>query len=248
MKPQPKHVLILGCGRSGTSIFGELFEHLPDYTYYSEPDFAQYCQLDFSSAIAAKVPRDSAEFPAPAGLSFPPNELPADFRENGIIFWQIRHPLDAICSLRVGISKNWGHHPRPHDWQTWLDRPLIERCAHHWTYLNSNGYQQLADQTTICRFEEMIDNPQTFAENACLQAGVDITLRTTEIGEWADRVQDTNNEKFIEAETSRPYSTNDHSRRVGRWKENLSKKEVKAVLPIIAGTAVMFGYELPGLP
>ena len=34
------HVLILGCGRSGTSIFGELLEHLAPYTYYSEPAFA----------------------------------------------------------------------------------------------------------------------------------------------------------------------------------------------------------------
>ena len=39
-RPAPANVAILGCGRSGTSIFGELFEAIPGYTYYSEPFLA----------------------------------------------------------------------------------------------------------------------------------------------------------------------------------------------------------------
>jgi hypothetical protein len=31
------NAVVLGCGRSGTSIFGELFEALPGFTYLSEP-------------------------------------------------------------------------------------------------------------------------------------------------------------------------------------------------------------------
>ena len=43
----PSHVIILGCGRSGTSIFGELFEHIPGYMYYSEPPFDVVVDLCF---------------------------------------------------------------------------------------------------------------------------------------------------------------------------------------------------------
>ena len=240
-----KHTLILGCGRSGTSIFGEFFDHLPEYSYYSEPDFAEYRQLDFSKPVAAKVPRDNKDFPGPHGLSFPPDALPEAFLENGLIFWQVRHPLDAICSLRIGIARNWGHHPRPHDWQEWLERPLLERCAHHWAHLNSDGYQHVAKQAVVCRFEDMIRDPMQFAQSIAGQTGLDLQKNGDQIREWATRVQDTNNEKFVEAHTSRPYSRPDHSKRVGRWQENLTGPEVGMVLPIIADAAMTFDYQLP---
>ena len=44
---------------------------------------------------------------------------------------------------------------------------------------------------------------------------------------WIRRVQNANNEHFIEAMTSRSYSRNDHSVRVGRWRQNLSAEEVE---------------------
>jgi hypothetical protein len=137
------HALILGCGRSGTSIFGELFEHLPGYRYYSEPPFEDLFRLDYSQPVAVKVPRESEGYPADTGLSFPltalGNALPAPRQ----MFWLVRHPLDTISSLKVGIARNWGHHPKPPDWREWLSRPLAERCAHHWNYLNSRGYARV---------------------------------------------------------------------------------------------------------
>lgn len=101
----------------------------------------------------------------------------------------MRHPLDAVCSLRVGICGGCDHHPRPLDWEDWLGRSLVERCAHHWAVINGDG--------------------------------------------------------FVEAETSRRHSRPDHSRRVGRWRENLSADEVDAVWPIVADAAATFGYGRP---
>ena len=54
-----ENVLILTCGRSGTSIFGKLFNHLSTHTYYSEINFDLYLNKDFSKPIAAKVPREN---------------------------------------------------------------------------------------------------------------------------------------------------------------------------------------------
>ena len=243
MQPE-KHVLILGCGRSGTSIFGEFFEHLPAYAYYSEPPFEQLKTINYASPVAIKVPKESPGFPPSPGLPFPLEDLLRIFPEPRQFYWQVRNPLDTICSLRVGISKNWGHHPKPPDWQEWLSRPLLERCAHHWNYINATGYAQVASWVKPTRFEDMITHPLDFASNICEDVGMDTKTHASSIRQWAQRVQNTNNAHFVEAQTSRPYSRPDHQVRVGRWKENLSEAEVESILPIIQETAATFGYEI----
>lgn len=37
LSASPANAAVLGCGRSGTSIFGELFAALPGFRYWSEP-------------------------------------------------------------------------------------------------------------------------------------------------------------------------------------------------------------------
>lgn len=239
----PANVVILGCGRSGTSIFGELFYHLPPYRYYSEPVYQMLIDMDRTSPVAVKVPRSDPGYPPSQGLSVPLDHL-NKIMSKPIIFWQVRHPLDTICSLKVGISKNWGHHPRPPDWQDWLNRPLIERCAHHWRYINSVGYAQVKDICHITRFEEMLNDTCTFVRKVLSKINLDIDDKNPDLLAWIDRVQDSNNEKFVEAETSRAYSTEDHSVKVGRWKENLTHKEIKTVLPMVSESALQFGYKI----
>ena len=238
------HVIILGCGRSGTSIFGELFEHLEPYTYYSEPFFDDLLQLDFTLPIAVKVPKESINYPPTPGLSFPLTNLLAEIPDPKSFYWLVRHPLDTICSLRVGISKDWGHHPKPPDWRDWLERPVIERCSHHWNYINSLGYKHLHALAGVKYFEEMIRTPRPFANAICKEIGLDIEAHELALSEWANRVQNTNNEHFVEAKTSRNYSRADHQTRIDRWKENLSMEEIKRVIPILRKTAKQFGYSL----
>ncbi|MBX2876208.1 MAG: hypothetical protein KTR30_29075 [Saprospiraceae bacterium] len=240
----PKHVLILGCGRSGTSIFGELFEQLSCYTYYSEPPYASLKHLNYQKPQAVKVPKESSGYLPTPGLSFPLDDLLQTFAGQLQVYWQVRHPLDTICSLRVGISRNWGHHPRPHDWQEWLSKPLLAQCAYHWNYINTVGYQKVHSIVTLSRFEDMIANPLGFAGHIAAQLGVEIAKHQSELEAWARRVQNTNNKDFVEAKTSRPYSTADHQVRVGRWRENLSEGEVAGILPLINATMQGFHYEV----
>lgn len=235
-------VMVLGCGRSGTSILGEFFTHLPDYRYRSEPPFAEVMEADFSRPLAFKVPRESAGFRPDDGLSFPLETLRRTVP--GMRFlWIVRHPLDALSSLRIGISEGWNHHPRPPDWQDWRERPLVERCAHHWTYINSLGFAEVAEVAVTLRFEDMIAEPAAFARRLCDDLGIEATEST--LSPWAKRVQNTNNADFVEAETSRALSRPDHSVRVGRWRENLSEDDVALALPIVGKTARRFGYDLP---
>ena len=75
MSNQPHHVLILGCGRSGTSIVGEFFQHLSSYTYFSEPPYVDLKAYDYAQPIAIKVPTESENFSSTEGLSFPLDDL-----------------------------------------------------------------------------------------------------------------------------------------------------------------------------
>ena len=238
------HVVILGCGRSGTSIFGELFEHFSEYAYLSEPLYEDLKTQTFSAPVAVKVPKESQGFPPTPGLSFPLPDLIATIPDPKQIFWQVRHPLDTICSLRIGIDKNWGHHPKPPDWQDWLPRPLLERCAHHWNYINSIGFEQVKDLAMVTRFENLVSEPFAFAQSICDYIGIDAETFAKQLEIWANRVQNTNNDKFVEAKTSRAYSRKDHSVRIDRWKENLGQKEIDAIVPIIKETSIKLGYPL----
>ena len=245
---QPAHVVILGCGRSGTSIFGEMFEHLEGFTYHSEPPFGSLQAFDWSRPVAIKVPRPDDGQPVSPGLPFLADELLEAVPRPRRIFWLVRHPLDAICSLRIGIGRNWGHHPRPPDWKDWLSRPLLERCAHHWAHINSCGYSKVRNLVTVIRFEDMVLEPLAFARRACRSVGLDPDTHQDALGGWAKRVQNTDNADFDEAECSKPYSRPDHSTRVGRWRENLTDREVSDVIPLVSEAAATFGYELSGGP
>ncbi len=242
----PPAVMILGCGRSGTSIFGELFEYLADYSYHSEPPFADVMKADFSNPLAFKVPHESAAFASDPGLSFPLATMLG--RAPAMkFFWIVRQPLDAICSLRVGIAQDWGHHPRPPDWRGWLNRSLVDRCAYHWAFINSVGFAQVSKIATVVRFEDMISDPDAFARNICQVLGLNRSEQVARLGQWARSVQNTNNTNFIEAKTSRAYSVSDHSVRVGRWRENLTREEAARVRPMVAEIGKSFGYSFPDI-
>lgn len=233
--------MVLGCGRSGTSIFGELFEGLTPYRYWSEPPFAEVMADRGDRPLAVKVPHESAGFAPDPGLSFPLETYLERF-PNAVLFWIVRHPLDAISSLRVGIGLDWRHHPRPPDWEQWLDRPLVERCAHHWTHINSVGYAQISGRATLVHFEGMISAPYDFAVRVCEVLNLDPARVEPHLRTWAGRVQNTNNEAFVEARTSRNLSRPDHSVRVGRWRENLSEAEIAMARAIAGDTANQMGY------
>ncbi len=236
-------VCILGCGRSGTSILGELFQDTRAYTYLSEPPLEAVYQLKFKDPVAVKMPKPGS-LPASPGLPFLWPDVKQVFPEDTLWIWQVRHPLDTICSLKVGIEQNWGHHPRPPDWKDWLDHSLLERCAHHWNYLNTVGYDQVRNAVTVNKFEDMINDPLETARKLLSATGMHTMDYQWQIQQWASRVQNTNNSLFIEAQCSMDYSRNDHQTRVDRWRENLSLEQARALKPLIEEGARRFSYDL----
>ncbi len=243
----PHNALILGCGRSGTSIFGELFAELGPFDYFEEP-LVDDVPTGSGRAIAVKVPRLPEGVAAPPGCALPDDALARTPPAPRTLFWQVRHPFDAVCSLRVGIADGWGHHPRPPDWQAWIDRPLVERCAHHWATINSSGYRQVADVAIVNHFEAMLRDPIAAARHATLAVGLDPDTVAEPIARWAHRVRDRTDSRFVEARMSRRRSRPDHTTRIDRWRENLTPEQREAIAPIVEDTARTFGYSLPNSP
>ena len=81
-------------------------------------------------------------------------------------------------------------------------------------------------------------------DTVCKQIGLNVEAQKLALSERANRVQNTNNENFGEAKTSRKYSRADHQTRIDRWKENLSMEEIKSVTPMLERTAKLFDYSL----
>lgn len=239
------NVIILGCGRSGTSIFGELFEGLGTHRYLFEPRFADLAQVDFSAGpVAMKVPKAPPGAPMTPGLPFVLDDLLRLVPAPRVIFWQVRHPLDTVCSLRPGIEANWSHNPKPPDWEQLLSRPLVERCAHHWAFINGHGYRAVRDQCVVSSYESLVFDPAAAARRACEAAGIDPRERRAEIDAWVQRVGNRKAPDAYEAKHQSVWSRPDHAVRVERWRENLSTADLQAVIPIVAPAAGQFGYQI----
>ncbi len=149
---------------------------------------------DFTRPTACKVPRESEGHPPPPGPSFPLDAWLAQAPAAKIL-WIVRHPLDAICSLRIGI----GDHDR-----------------------RSAGLREGHSRRGRGRSDR----------------------RRAAARRWAARVQDSNGPGFVEAVTSRGYSRQDHARRVGRWRENLTEAQARGLWPLVRPAAELFGYSI----
>ena len=96
----------------------------------------------------------------------------------------------------------------------------------------------------VTKFEDLVRDSSKFSKDICEQLEIDPESHGLELKSWNRRVQNNNNEDFIEALTSRPYSTQDHHNKINRWKENLAKANLDIIVPMIRQTAAQFGYML----
>lgn len=90
----------------------------------------------------------------------------------------------------------------------------------------------------------LVRDSSKFSKDSCEQLEIDPKSHDLELKSWNRRVQNNNNEDFIEALTSRPYSTQDHHNKINRWKENLTKENLEEIMPMVLQTAAQFGYVL----
>lgn len=247
------HVLILGAPRSGTSILGELFEMLPQFHYYFEPDiyFLKATREDFVRfRWALKNPidlhhgqRELAVGKRTPGLACDMSEL-LDITTNFKAVWIVRHPLDAVASSIPGVTNGWEHGPEPANWESLLgDEPHI-RAASMWSWINDAGWHNANElfDVELVRYEDLILRKRETVDRILTHVG-GVPLDEPAIDRYISLL---NNETGqYEAKHQVMWVTRDHERRIGRWRETMTEKQVEEVLPMVSDIGKTFGYEDP---
>ncbi|MEZ5363364.1 MAG: hypothetical protein R2748_13735 [Bryobacterales bacterium] len=92
------------------------------------------------------------------------------------------------------------------------------------------------------RFEDFLEAPRA-AKRIAADVGLD-PAHAAALDSWADRVQNTNNAKFVEAKTSRLSRPGSRASR-GALKKPDARRSPGCLSPMVAEAAATFGYELP---
>ena len=244
---------ITGCPRSGTSILGQVVGAHPDVEYLYEtlrwkapppgshrltaahvvPMLAARLRHELEQerrgrrVIVEKNPRHSIQVPF----------LRAIWPGCKIIHI-IRDGRDVACSLMPGIGNDDWNHLVPPNWQALRAKyEGLERCAHFWRDVMAIALADLKRKPHCeIRYETLLDCPRATIEHVLKYLSLPWTDEmTTACEQITDR---------MDADTPglTPWCRNDHTRRIGRWRENMTEADQERVMPILAPMLRELGY------
>jgi hypothetical protein len=250
---------VTGCARSGTSILGELIGAHPDVEYRHEahgvwklagPSSDGSHRLGAADATPEVVRRVRKRFRARTAVRLVIEKNPrtmvripfihAVFPHAKVVH-VVRDGRDVACSLMPGIGGNEWRHVRPPGWERLMaDEHGAVRCAKAWRAIVELALDDLQHVTHLTvRYEDLVRVPSSVA-GAILEflelppePAVDAFCARIQ-NETAGSYQPSKQQKWFR---------NDHSLRVGRWRENLSGTEARAVERIVAPLMDRLGYE-----
>lgn len=255
--------LIIGCARSGTSILGELIAAHEDVNYIFEAHEVWerggqghdeshrlteehatrkvtkkirkwFEKQDDGRLIVEKCPRNTLRVPY----------IRAIFPEAKIIHI-VRDGRDVTCSLKPGMGGEEWLHLRPENWRELYPLPWAERCARAWKESVTLAESDLKGTNYLrVRYEDLLADPRTEAKRILTFLGLP---PSDSIDAFCDRIQDKTEGSYLPQSNTVRWNTNDHARRMGRWRENLTADEQRTVQDILADTLQSFGYPLESL-
>lgn len=240
------HVVIFGCPRGGTSIMGEMFEHVAGFDYYFEPGMDWLSHAAGRWAVKNPVDLGGGDWRTASARRTP--GLPCNLVELREAFparyiWIVRHPLDNALSLVPGLTQSWNHPPEPPNWRALMTEPVITRGLWLWRWFHGVGYRNLrvaGISPLLVRYEDLVHDPR---------AVVDRTLAFVQASElpsmqwYVNSVAD--DTSGYQAKCQERWVTHDHSRRVERWRTQMLPEDVARVWPVVADLAEAFGYRAP---
>jgi hypothetical protein len=230
--------LLFGCPRSGTSILGELFEHVPGYQFYFEPSMTAVKRLDHDTwEWALKNPIGPK--PWTPGLACDLDELRGSVPHPMSVFI-VRHPLDVICSMRPSMETELRHGPTPPDAEELTD-PL-DRGMAVWNWVNGPGYTVIKERRDVhlVKFEDLVREP--VEESLKILNHVGRFPTADSIKQYTSLLS--NRTGGYEAKHQDKWVTQDHELRIGRWRSQLSEEEVSRCWPQVSEIAREFGYKI----
>jgi hypothetical protein len=255
-----KIALMVGCARSGTSILGELVGAHPDVKLVFEAHDVwelggmganESHRLTAGRATAPVVRRIRDWFEkqkGSAGLLVeknPRNTLRIPyvrriFPEAKLIHI-VRDGRDVACSMVPGCGGVEWSHLRPRSWKTLMAQakgPV--RCALVWKEILEIALEDLEDVPHLqVRYEDLVGHPRQTADALLEFLELD---SAPAVREFCGKIQNATAGAY-HAQQQRQWYRDDHHRRVGRWRENLSAEEQRLINEQLGELLRRLGYE-----
>lgn len=264
--PTERTVFLVGCARSGTSIFGELLAAHPAVAYLFE--VSDIWNAIFPDRDDDRLEREDAEHreaverlhrelagrvdDPSAGVILEKNPKHAlrvgflDAAFPGCRFLHlVRDGRDVVSSLMFrNRGSRWGHLRVP-GWKELLERypeASHARCAHQWRAAVKAVEEDARDldpaRLLRVRYEDLVSEPVETATSTLNFLGLEVTPEVLEV---AAKIQDSTRGSYHARKQVRHYVDN-HSRRIGRYEENLTPEQIEEVEAICGDVLDELGY------
>ena len=256
-------IFIIGCARSGTSIFGELLNSHPDIVYLGEklqsfwhgfsptPDHHEQDAEHVTAEIADKARHKMKALSKGCIIvdKVPPNALRLPFLASifpdAFFIHIVRNGLDVTCSLKPGLEENWSH-LKPQCWQEIaLNSSGHMRGALLWRYVVKKIQVDFATLNIKNRhtiwYEDMVIGPEATAKLVLNFIGLPMT---PEVETFCKQKIDNDARHGYQAAGQTLWRTDDHSHHIDRWKENMEPHEASQFRSLLRQTLEVYGYQI----
>jgi len=172
--------------------------------------------------LVIKNPRDSLRIPFIKKLC-----------PNAKFLHIIRDGRDVTCSLMSGMEGILWEHPKPPGWKKWLKLKTHVKCAWLWNttidIINSDKEKLPNDDFVEIRYEDLVTDPENTMRMIFEKFGIPFEKPQVML---CPKIQD-NMKNSYHSKISKKWTVKNHSKRIGRFKENLTPKQLSDVEKII---------------
>ncbi len=258
-------VFLVGCARSGTSIFGEAIAAHPRAAYLFEASSiwntlvprrddhrltAEDATPEVATAIYEALAEARHELHGDLLVEKNPKHviripfLHALFPEARLLHL-VRDGRDAVASLMFrNRGAEWGHLRIP-GWRELLaryEKANHTRCAHQWSYAVSAARRDAAalpeDLYREVRYEDLVTRPAVVFRGVLDFLELEPDPR---VDAFLLKIQDETTGSYHAKKQVRHFVDN-HRRRIGRYRENLDEEQLKDVLAVCGELLEDLGY------
>ncbi len=154
----------------------------------------------------------------------------------------VRDGRDVACSLRAGCGGDSWLHLKPPDWQQlMMSSHGAIRCALCWRSVLEIALADLSGMTHLqVRYEDLVTEPQATVSKVLNFLALP---PHEDVSQFCDRIQNDTANSYHAANQVFWYR-NDHTHRIGRWKENLDAEEIREINFALGPLLERLGYRV----